>query len=124
MVRQKNAKIMMVSRDRGVSKLLKSRLESDGNHAEFCDSGSEFLTRLASEHFDIVLFDTSTPDMSGWEALQRAKSTRRDAKFILVSTIEISPERKIALMNNGLSDYLLKPLAREDFPEMARKVIL
>ena len=78
---------------------------------EFVDAyhGQEGLELLKSgRHFDLVLLDWEMPIMNGIETLQQLQSIK-NVPPILMMTTKNEPEDIFTALNNGASDYLMKP---------------
>jgi two-component system, OmpR family, response regulator RegX3 len=85
-----------------------STLETAGHEVEHFTSGRACLNAVASNQFDLCLFDWEVPDMSGAEVLASLKLkgqfpptiflTGRDAEEDIVQAIE-----------SGADDYIVKP---------------
>jgi len=80
---------------------------------ETADNGFEAVKKLEKDNFDLVLMDLSMPVMDGAEAtLQIRRSENKMNKhipIIFVTTNDYEHER-VRCMENGGSDYLIKPV--------------
>ncbi len=77
------------------------------------NNGLEAVILLDNEIFDIVLMDLSMPVMDGAEATLRIRKSinenNRNIPIIFLTTNDYDHERE-RCMNNGASEYLLKPI--------------
>lgn len=89
---------------------------------ETADNGLEAVKILEQKNFDLVLMDLSMPVMDGAEAtLQIRKSINAMNKhipIIFVTTNDFEHER-VRCMENGGSDYLIKPI---DIDELLKSI--
>lgn len=89
---------------------------------ETADNGLEAVKILEQKSFDLVLMDLSMPVMDGAEAtLQIRKSINAMNKhipIIFVTTNDFEHER-VRCMENGGSDYLIKPI---DIDELLKSI--
>ena len=53
------------------------------------------------------------PRMSGWDVFNRIKQQHIDIKVAFMSVLEISEKRKQVLLDEGLSDYIMKPYDKD-----------
>lgn len=74
---------------------------------QFADRLQTGLTRLAEEHFDVVLLDLSLPDSSGLETLRRTRLAVPDIPMIVLTGIE-DELLAIQAVQAGAQDYLVK----------------
>jgi DNA-binding response OmpR family regulator len=49
------------------------RLQLAGYHVEAEAGGAAGLTRLRSEHFDLLILDAQLPDEDGWDVLRKVR---------------------------------------------------
>jgi CheY-like chemotaxis protein len=80
---------------------------------ETADNGLEAVEKLEKNNFDVVLMDLSMPVMDGFEAtllIRQSENTRnKNIPIIFVTTNDYEHER-VRCMENGGSDYLIKPV--------------
>lgn len=91
---------------------LKNILNHMGFKIDTAYSGEECIKK-AKENFDLILLDTMLPDMSAWSVFTKLKE-KASPKFIFLSPIPISSERRKELKKAGISDYIIKPFAEMD----------
>lgn len=53
----------------------------------------EARSLIALEYFDLVILDIGLPDGSGWELLAEIRTRQPDARIIILSGVEVSPEQ-------------------------------
>ncbi len=61
--------------------------------------------------------------MSGWDVFQTLKGKIKDVKYVILSVIPVSTERRIELKKAGISDYILKPFKKDDLITRIEKVL-
>ncbi|UCD13876.1 MAG: response regulator [Thermoplasmatales archaeon] len=106
-------KIMVVDNEPDIVDLTRTVLELGGYNVIPSYSGEECLRKLEKETVDLVLLDIMMPGMSGWDVFNRIKKKRSDIKVAFMSVLEISDKRKQVLLDEGLSDYIMKPFDKE-----------
>jgi len=65
-------------------------------------------TTLRNENYDLVLLDLGLPRCDGIEVLRRMRA-RKDATPVLIVTARDALEQRVAGLNAGADDYVLKP---------------
>jgi two-component system, NtrC family, response regulator PilR len=115
------AEILVVDDDDIIRDTLCELLSQD--HAcQTADTAEEALTKLKSQHFDVVLTDISMPGLSGLELLNRVVQLYPGTPVIIVSGIA-DEEQAQNLMRQGAFDYLLKPFRLEVVEDSVRRAI-
>jgi signal transduction histidine kinase len=71
------------------------------------DTREAFMSALAEDRPDVIIYDHNLPDFSSSEALQLTQHSDLGIPFIIVSHA-IGDEEAVALMRGGAADYLLK----------------
>ncbi len=79
------------------------------------------LERTKIEKFHVALLDINMPGMSGVELLKRIKESRPTVQVVMM-TAYTTIEKAIECVENGASDYLLKPF--HDLNDLAHIVKL
>lgn len=91
--------------------------EADITEAE---DGQQALQRFQSQTFDIVLSDWNMPNMDGLTFLQKVRETNKDVPFIMITT-EAERARVVTAIQNGVTDYLVKPFTPDDLRSKLEK---
>lgn len=84
--------------------LTSSGLLIDGDHVR---GASEFMERLDSHRYDLILCDFSLPGWNGLEALRWVRKSGRDTPFIYVSGT-LGEDVAVECIREGATDYVLK----------------
>jgi DNA-binding response OmpR family regulator len=77
---------------------------------------------LRSERFDLVLLDLGLPRGSGMDVL-RGQRTRGDTTPVLVLTARAGPGDRVAGLDAGADDYLVKPFELDELGARMRAVL-
>lgn len=101
-------KILIVDDDPNVRKVLCDILKRKGYAILTAKNGTEAITILEENSFNLVLSDLGLPDISGLEVLQRVKT---DYPFteVIILTGNASLDSAIESTNKGAFSYLQKP---------------
>jgi CheY-like chemotaxis protein len=81
----RRGRILAVDDERDLAVMLARMLQGEGHEVQVCTRGSEALTLLDQEAFDLLLTDVSMPDMDGWEVARRAKEQHPELPVGVVS---------------------------------------
>jgi two-component system OmpR family response regulator/two-component system response regulator QseB len=77
---------------------------------------------LASERFDLVLLDLGLPQGNGLDVLRGLRS-RGDATPVIVLTARDGPGDRVAGLDAGADDYLVKPFDLDELGARIRAVL-
>lgn len=99
--------VLIIEDEPSLVKLLSTALSAQGYRVTSAMRGDEALARLAVDTPDVILLDLGLPDTDGLVLLPELKS-RSDAQVIVVSARSREDE-KIAALDAGAEDYLVKP---------------
>jgi CheY-like chemotaxis protein len=116
-------KIMVVDNEPDIVDLTRTVLELGGYNVIPTYSGEECLRKLEKEKVDLVLLDIMMPGMSGWDVFNRIKKKNQDIKVAFMSVLEISEKRKKVLLDEGLSDYIMKPFDKDTLLEKVDHIL-
>ena len=102
--------ILLVDDDRNLVTTLSHGLRKAMGKAisvEFCFSGSETLSRLATQRFDVVISDFNMPGMSGLELLNQIRQDHREMILVLITAYGTDAlEEEVHRLGIG---YITKP---------------
>ncbi|MFO7678022.1 MAG: response regulator [Thermoplasmatota archaeon] len=116
-------KIMVVDNEPDIVDLTRTVLEIGGYTVIPVYSGEECLRELEKEKVDLVLLDIMMPGMSGWDVFNRIKKKNSEIKVAFMSVLEISDKRKQVLLDEGLSDYIMKPFDKDSLLERVDRIL-
>lgn len=87
---------------------------------EQAENGQQAWEKLEASHkegnpFKLVVSDWNMPELSGVELLEKLRSTYhfKNLPFLMV-TAEGEKEQVIRAIKSGVSDYVVKPVSKED----------
>ncbi|MCQ4291614.1 response regulator transcription factor [Pseudomonas stutzeri] len=102
-------RLLAVEDDPIFARHLVDHLQSIGYSVSHCTDGEEGLSRVQTEHFDLILMDIMLPGASGLDVLQQLRR-RRGVPVILMSALGNEQDR-ITGFSQGADDYLPKPFS-------------
>lgn len=104
--------VLVVDDERAIQRFLRPALEESGFTVIEASNGKAALELAASKKPDVILLDLSLPDIDGLEVLKRLREWS-DAPVIVVSARGEESD-KIAGLDQGADDYLIKPFGVEE----------
>ncbi|SEQ50633.1 HAMP domain-containing protein [Azotobacter beijerinckii] len=97
----------------------KGMLVKLGYEVAIAPHGAEALSYLEHGPVDLILMDCNMPVMDGYETSRRIRQDGRWPELpIIALTANVLPEERERCRSAGMSDYLAKPLRREDLANM------
>lgn len=117
-----DAHILVVDDKQSFRFMIKGYLDDAGYSVTCVNSGPEALLELNRNSYDLVLSDMVMPGMDGVELLREVRSLYPHLPFVLV-TAHGSVDTAIAAMKEGVDDYLLKPLNRDEMLLVVNRIL-
>ena len=116
-------KILVVDDEPAVRDSIRRALQLEGYDVELAGDGAEALDRIAAHNvIDAVLLDVSMPRLDGLEACRRL---RRDGNSlpVLMLTARDAVTDRVAGLDAGADDYVVKPFALEELLARLRALL-
>lgn len=111
-------RILIVEDDPMIGASIRTGLRQDGYTADWARDGNSAELAVATNEYDAILLDLGLPGRSGLELLAQWRR-KRNAVPILIITARDSVEDRIAGLDGGADDYLVKPF---DLNELAARL--
>lgn len=124
---QKPKHVLLIDDDELVLKTLARILKTNGYDVEPAENGEEALGKARNLNFDLVITDMRMPGMDGIETIKRIREVNRIAnkpstpEIIISAYMDTEAERQA--QNLGITDYVYKPFAVNDFMDTVKRKI-
>ena len=115
-------RLLVVEDERSINKIISKRLESTGYEIVSCFDGEEALAILNKEIFDGIVMDIMMPKKTGIEVLQEMNK-KKITTPVLFLTAKDSIEDKVAGLDAGAHDYLVKPFSFDELLARVRAML-
>ena len=117
------AKVLIVDDALFVRAAMKKYVEKAGHEVVGeAGDGKESIELFKELQPDGVIMDITMPRMSGIEALKKIKEIRADAKVIMCSAMG-QQEAIAESIQNGASDFVIKPFTEEQIVAKIKQVL-
>jgi two-component system, OmpR family, response regulator MprA len=115
-------RILVVDDEPAVRDALQRALKIQGYDVTLSPGGADALMRLAKDRWDAVVLDVMMPQVDGLEV---ARTIRRggDSTPVLMLTARDSIGDRVAGLDAGADDYLVKPFALEELLARLRALL-
>jgi two-component system, OmpR family, response regulator MprA len=114
--------ILVVDDDAGLRKALQRVLASHGFAVEVAEDGDEALARLRTQRFDAIVLDVVMPGSDGMEVCRRLRADGDQLPVLMLTARYAVPDR-VAGLEAGADDYLVKPFANEELVARLRALL-
>jgi two-component system response regulator MprA len=115
-------RVLAVEDDPAVSASLERALRLEGYTVELCAGGYHALGRQHDDPADAVVLDLGLPDLDGLEVCRRLRSAG-DRTPILMLTARDAVSERVAGLDAGADDYLVKPFALDELLARLRALL-
>jgi two-component system response regulator MprA len=116
------AAVLVVDDDEPIRKMLERTLVAEGYGVATAPDGGAALVAIERSVPDLVVLDVGLPDLDGLAVCRRVRRNGL-AVPILVLTARDAVEDRVAGLDAGADDYLVKPFAPEELLARARALL-
>ena len=114
--------VLLVEDDMDLGRALLQGLKSEDITCEWVRRAAEALHTIESKSVDCVLLDLSLPDGAGFDLLTRWRHAGMSAPIIII-TARSALEDRLAGLDGGADDFLVKPFATTELASRIRAVV-
>lgn len=111
-------RLLIAEDEKDLNRILTKKLISDGYAVDSCFDGEEALDYIGSADYDAVILDIMMPKKDGIEVLKNMRA-RGNTTPVLLLTAKDAVEDKVAGLDSGANDYLVKPFS---FKELCARI--
>ena len=115
-------RVLLVEDDPMIGSAVQATLKDASYAADWVKDGSATLTALAAQHYDLVLLDLGLPGLDGLDVLRTLRS-RESTLPVLVVTARDAVDDRVAGLDAGADDYILKPFEISELLARMRAVL-
>ena len=116
------SRVLIVDDEPAVRSALDRALRLDGYEVTPAADGREALDRMAESTFDVVVLDVAMPVMDGLEVCRRLRDAG-DRTPVLMLTARDAIDDRVAGLDAGADDYLVKPFALRELKARLRALL-
>jgi DNA-binding response OmpR family regulator len=106
-------RLLLVEDEPTLSHYLKQGLEEEGHAVDAVVNGRDALDWSRTTSYDVIVLDIMIPLIDGIEVCRKIRSRRQETPIIML-TARDSVRDRIAGLDAGADDYLIKPFAFEE----------
>ena len=115
-------RVLVVDDDRRLRDMLRRALEAEGFSVDTAEDGGRALAAISQRAFDLVVLDVLMPGVDGLGVARRLRQ-RGDPTPILMLTARDGVADRVAGLDVGADDYLVKPFALDELMARVRALL-
>jgi two-component system, OmpR family, response regulator QseB len=115
-------RLLLVEDDKALGEGLRLGLRQEGYTVDWLQDGASALHALLSEDFDLLVLDLGLPRMGGLQVLRELRRSG-SALPVLILTARDATEDRIAGLDAGADDYLVKPFDLDELKARLRALL-
>ncbi|BBT19300.1 DNA-binding response regulator [Metapseudomonas otitidis] len=115
-------RLLLVEDDPALGEGVRTGLRQEGYTIDWLQDGASALHALQTEEFDLVVLDLGLPRLNGIELLKRLRGGGATLP-VLILTARDATEDRIAGLDAGADDYLVKPFDLNELKARLRALL-
>ena len=115
-------RLLVVDDDRAVRESLRRALTLEGYEVDLAEDGADGLAHVAGASPDAVVLDVAMPGVDGLEMCRRLRHDGNSLPVLMLTARESVSDR-VAGLDAGADDYLVKPFALEELLARLRALL-
>jgi len=119
---EQKTKILVVEDEDSMREVLTMLLENEGYMVQAASSGTEGLSRLDEDIYDLVITDIKMPGASGFDILKKTREVAPETLVIMITAFG-TVEGGIEAMKRGAYDYINKPFKIDEIRMIVRNAV-
>jgi DNA-binding response OmpR family regulator len=115
-------RVLVVEDDRKVANFIQSGLSEEGYAVDVLYEGSHAGEQAHAFDYDAVILDLMLPGRSGFQVLRDIRARKRELP-ILILTAKDTLDERVAGLDSGADDYMVKPFSLAELSARLRAVL-
>ena len=115
-------RILVVEDETRLAKLLQAALREEGHGVDVVHSGEDALAWLQPDAHDAVVLDIMLPGLDGLAVCRQVRQRHIQVPILLLTARDAVPDR-VAGLDAGADDYLVKPFALTELLARLRALV-
>jgi len=116
------ATVLVVEDDARLAATIRRTLAYDGYRVQVAGDGPAALAVVRSDPPDLVVLDVMLPLLDGYEVCRRIRQAGDDVAILMVTARDAVADR-VAGLDTGADDYLVKPFAHDELLARVRALL-
>jgi two-component system response regulator MprA len=116
------AHVLIVDDDRHITEMLRRALAYEGYSVDCALRGNEALQKALEHPPDLVILDLMLPGLNGMEVTRRLRTGGNQVPILMLTAKDAIADR-VAGLDTGADDYLVKPVALDELMARVRALL-
>jgi len=120
----KQIDVLVVDDESAIREMIRFALGRAGMKVRCAADGLEALNKISEERPDILLLDWMMPGINGLDMTRRLRRNSQTAEIpIIMLTAKVTEDDKVAGLNAGTDDYIIKPFSPKELVARIQAVL-
>lgn len=115
-------RLLVVEDDRRVAAFIQTGLQQEGHAVDVLHDGTGASEQAHAVDYDAVVLDVMLPGRSGFQVLRDIRA-RKPSLPVLILTAKDGVDERVAGLDGGADDYMVKPFALAELSARLRAVL-
>jgi heavy metal response regulator len=115
-------RILVVEDERKLAEAVQRGLAEQGYAVDVANDGQAGLDLAEVEPYDLIVLDVMLPGLDGLEVSRRLRAARRNMPVLMLTARDAVDDR-VAGLDSGADDYLVKPFAFRELHARVRALL-
>lgn len=115
-------RVLVVEDEPKMAALLRRGLTEDGHATDVASRGEDALWMAGATAYDAIVLDVMLPGIDGFEVCRRLRAAGVWAPVLMLTARDAVADR-VAGLDNGADDYLVKPFAFDELAARLRALV-
>lgn len=115
-------RFLLIEDDVALQDIITKKLQTEGYSVDTCGDGVSGYDYASSVEYDCIILDIMLPGRNGIDVLRQLRG-EGNASYILLLTARDGIEERVAGLDAGADDYLIKPFAFEELLARVRTLM-
>ena len=115
--------ILLIEDNHDIAAMIGEHLEHEGYEVDYAADGITGLHLAVTQDFDLIILDLMLPGMDGLDVCRRLRTDAGKSTPLLMLTARDTLEDKVAGLDAGADDYLVKPFELEELDARLRAML-
>ncbi len=111
-------KLLLVEDDRRLGELLSNTLRQHKHRVDWVQDGEEGWAYADAGSYDLIILDVILPNLSGVDLCRKLRANNHPEPILMLTAQDTSSD-KVAALDAGADDYVVKPF---DLPELLARI--
>ena len=120
---EKTQRLLLVEDNRDIAEMVYAYLDRRGFEMDFAGDGITGLHLAVTNDYDAIILDLMLPGMDGLKVCEKLREEARNSTPVLMLTARDTLEDKLAGLDIGADDYLVKPFEIRELEARVRSLI-